>query len=62
MLFGLSFSSFPGGLFLECCTVLKKAKTKSHIPSVYALREIHTNTTESFMFSGLSLDAVLNGR
>ena len=62
MLLGLSFCRFPGGLFLECCAILEKAKPKPHIPSVYALCEVDANTTEALMFSGLSLDAVLNGR
>ena len=59
MLLSLSLCSFPGGLFLECCTVLKEPKPKSHIPSVYALCEVDADSTESLMFSGLSFNAVL---
>ena len=59
VLLSQSFCSIPGGLFLECCTVLKETKPKSHIPSVYALCEVDADSTESLMFSGLSFDAVL---
>lgn len=62
MLLGLGFCSFPGGLFLECCAILEKSKPESHIPSVYTLREVDADATESLMFSGLSLDAILDSR
>lgn len=62
MLFGLSFCSFPGGLFLECRAILKETEPEPHIPPVYALCEVDADSTKSLMFSGLSLDAVLNGR
>lgn len=62
MLLGLSFCSFPDGLFLECRAILKETKPKSHIPPVYALCEVDADSTESLMLSGLSLDAVLDGR
>lgn len=62
MLLGLSFCSFPGGLFLKCCAILKETEPEPHIPSVYALCEVDADSTKSLMSSGLSLDAILNGR
>ena len=59
MLLSLSFCSFPGGLFLECCAILKETKPKSHIPSVYTLCKVDADSAESLMFSCLSFNAVL---
>ena len=59
VLLSLSFCSFPSGLFLECCTILKETKPKSHIKSVYALCKVDADSTESLMFSCLSFNAVL---
>ena len=59
MLLSLSFCSVPGGLFLKCCTILKEAKPKSHIPSVYTLCEVDADSTEPLVFAGLSFNAIL---
>lgn len=48
-----------GNLLLNCGSILKESKTESHIPAVNALGDIDTNSAESLMFSGLSLDAIL---
>lgn len=62
MLLRLSLCSFPGGLSLECCSILEKPKPKPHIPSVYTLCEADADTAKSLMLSGLGLDAVLDGK